>query len=428
MNLGGESSSGLTLLLNQAGRNVYALNVLAGAVADSPVAGRVEIALVPGVAGITAALTERRRRGGMVVVAWSFHSCDFRLRVGELQQLAAHQGDARVIHLAGGVHASACPQATLKAGFDYVCVGEGEKTIVGFLDRLVRGEDPALVRGIACLRNGTFRANGAGDRIDLDEFPPFAPRLGRFNPIELTRGCVYACKFCQTPFMFKGRFRHRSVAQVCQHVRTMMRHGLFDVRFITPSSLSYGATGTAVQLDKVEELLAAVRQTLGTKGRIFFGTFPSEVRPEHVTAQALRVLKRYVANASLLIGGQSGSDRVLSAARRGHLAGAVVRAARLAREAGFQPNIDLMFGLPGETPDDTQATLRLASLLAEFGARIHGHTFMPLPGTPYARESPGRLSQATARELGRLSASGKLYGQWRQQAATAQEIADMAAG
>ena len=29
--------------------------------------------------------------------------------------------------------------------------------------------------------------------------------------LEITRGCVYACSFCQTPFMFKARFRHRSV-------------------------------------------------------------------------------------------------------------------------------------------------------------------------------------------------------------------------
>ena len=29
---------------------------------------------------------------------------------------------------------------------------------------------------------------------------------------------------------------------------------------------------------------------MGPEGRLFFGTFPSEVRPEHVTAEALALL------------------------------------------------------------------------------------------------------------------------------------------
>ena len=41
--------------------------------------------------------------------------------------------------------------------------------------------------------------------------------------------------------MFGGRFRHRSVASVREHVRRIVSYGLRDVRFITPTSLSYGA-------------------------------------------------------------------------------------------------------------------------------------------------------------------------------------------
>jgi radical SAM superfamily enzyme YgiQ (UPF0313 family) len=76
--------------------------------------------------------------------------------------------------------------------------------------------------------------------------------------VELTQGCRYACRFCQTPFMFGGRFRHRSVDSVREHVRRIVSYGLRDVRFITPTSLSYGSPGPGPDLDAVAELLDGV--------------------------------------------------------------------------------------------------------------------------------------------------------------------------
>ena len=56
---------------------------------------------------------------------------------------------------------------------------------------------------------------------------------------------------------------------------------------------------------------------LGPTGRIFFGTFPSELRPEHVSPRALALITRYCDNRVVILGGQSGSDRVLEAMGRG---------------------------------------------------------------------------------------------------------------
>jgi radical SAM superfamily enzyme YgiQ (UPF0313 family) len=128
--------------------------------------------------------------------------------------------------------------------------------------------------------------------------------------------------FARRRSCFGGRFRHRSVGSVREHVRRMVSYELRDVRFITPSSLSYGSAGPEPDLDAVEEL-AGVRAELPPHGRIFFGSFPSEIRPEHVTPGAMRLLRRYVANDNIIIGAQSGSDRVLAAAGRGHDTGPV---------------------------------------------------------------------------------------------------------
>ncbi|WP_462285441.1 radical SAM protein [Nostocoides sp.] len=144
----------------------------------------------------------------------------------------------------------------------------------------------------------------------------------------MTRGCIYACKFCQTPFLFKARFRHRSIASVREHVRRQLTLDMTDVRFLTPTSMSYGAQGETPDLDAIERLLLAVRAELPSHGRVYFGSFPSEIRPEHASVEALSLVKRLCDNNNVIIGGQSGSDRMLLAAGRGHDTQVVLTASR----------------------------------------------------------------------------------------------------
>jgi radical SAM superfamily enzyme YgiQ (UPF0313 family) len=177
-----------------------------------------------------------------------------------------------------------------------------------------------------------------------------------------------------------------------------------------------------VNLDAVDALLASVREGAGKEAKVFFGTFPSEIRPEHVTERALAVLARWVDNRTLVIGGQSGSDRVLEATRRGHTVEDVVRAVELSVAAGFQPDVDFLLGLPGETEPDRRASMRLAEELVAMGARIHSHAFMPLPGTPLRDAVPEEIEDTTMRAMARLESKGRAYGQWRRQMITAREL------
>jgi len=356
------------------------------------------------------------------VVLWSFYSPQFNLARAHLQRIKLHTDSPHIIHLAGGVHASAEPHQTLRAGFDYVAIGEGERIIIDFVRALLADQSPTTVQGVAYLDDEHLRRNGRGELVDLNDFPPFAPQHHLFGAVEITRGCIYACKFCQTPYVSKARFRHRSVENVAHYARIMRAQGFRDFRFISPTALSYGSADERVNLDAIETLLSAVRDAAGPDARIFFGTFPSEVRPEHVTREALRMLKKYVYNDNLIIGGQSGSQRILDTSKRGHTVEAVVDAVRLCIEEGFQPNVDFLFGLPGETPLDAEQTMTLAQTLAQLGAKIHNHTFMPLPGTPFKRAAAGTIDTTTQDAILRLESHGQAYGKWKSQLQTAQEL------
>ncbi|MFO0758426.1 MAG: TIGR04013 family B12-binding domain/radical SAM domain-containing protein [Byssovorax sp.] len=402
---------------------IAALNVITAALGADPRTSAVPVRFAKDREALAEAIAAERDRGRQVIAGWSFYSTDFARSADDLAWVRARTEGAGAIHLAGGVHATAEPEETLRAGFDRVAIGEGEATITSVFAALLGGRDPWSGPGIARLdRDGRMISHGPGERLPLDAYPAFNLAHRKFNAIEITRGCVYACRFCQTPYMFKARFRHRSVGDVAAHARALREADLSYIRFVSPTSLSYGSEDTSVNLAAVEALLAAVREAMGPEGKIYFGTFPSEVRPEHVTAEALRILRRYVDNDNLVIGAQSGSQRVLDATRRDHTVDDVIRAVTLCKEAGFGANVDFLLGLPGETEEDRRLSLDLAERLASGGAKIHSHAFLPLPGTPLADREPEALGEETALAMARMESRGAMYGQWRRQVVAAEEL------
>lgn len=396
----------------------FAVNALVGAVETHPASRDLPVSVARSPDELVSAIRLALAAGRRAVVGWSFYTASSAAVASELASVRAAVPDPRVLHVAGGAHATGAPEATLRAGFDLAAIGEGEETLPRLVAAVAAGEDPrAVVPGLAWLGDGgALRTSGRAAPVDLDAFPPGAPRAGRAGPIEITRGCVWACRFCQTPFLFRARFRHRGLDAIRRAIRAgrdarPARRPL-DVRFITPSALSWGAADGSCDLAAIEALLAAAREEAGTR-RVLFGTFPSELRPEHVSPRSLALVRRHCDNRVILVGAQSGSDRLLAEMGRGHDVEAVRRAVAVAREEGFRPSLDFIFGLPGETDEDRILTRREMERHAREGARVHAHAFDPLPGTPWAAERPGRLDPATGALLSRLHESGRAYGEWK---------------
>jgi B12-binding domain/radical SAM domain protein len=292
----------------------------------------------------------------------------------------------------GGPHATACPREVARYA-DYVVVGEGEFTLPRLLAHLEDGRE-GPVPGVVT-RDGAVPADHA---VRLDAFPPFSVMKGY---IEISRGCPFGCAFCQTPGIFGSFMRHRSIDSIASFARRYR-----DVRLVSPNALAYGSDGRRPRLGKVGKLLA------GLKGKIYFGTFPNEVRPEFVTDEALELIARSCANTRIAFGIQSGSDRILGMIGRGHTVADGIRAVELCRDHGFGPVVDLMMGFPFETEEDEAATLDLIRWVVRSG-RVRLHAFIPLPGTPLAGVSPRPVGPRADRLLGRLALAGKLTGSWK---------------
>jgi len=416
--------SNLALALYYAKASKYSMNALLGALeADPRLADlavyrlRTEKELVEGLAPI---LNDHAR----VIVGVSFCTA----ALFEIERLAGRirqRYGARPLLLAGGPHPTGDPAGTLAMGFDAVVRGEAEETFGEALRRIDAGEDFRTVEGVAALDGeGALRFTPRTRPVDLDAFPPFSLRHQAVGPIEITRGCPFACAYCQTTHLFGARVRHRSVEAICESARRLRAARFRSVRFVTPNAFAYGSPdGRRLNLAALEALLASLARIVKPGGTLALGCFPSEVRPEHVTSETLALVRRYADNESLIIGAQSGSQRILDACRRQHTVEDVYRAVELTRAAGLGANVDFIFGLPGEEEDDMAATLRAIEDLAGLGARIHAHTFLPLPQTAFAAALPRPIPPAIRRAIDRMAGRGLLYGSWRQQEALGRRFA-----
>jgi len=122
-----------------------------------------------------------------------------------------------------------------------------------------------------------------------------------------------------------------------------------------------GGTPTCLPAKRIKAVLEEVRSV--------FKLLPGcevtvEANPGTVDMNGLLELEAAGVNR-LSIGVQSFQDSLLQTLGRTHSAGEAVEAVRLAREAGFSNlNLDLIFGIPGQTIEDWRETLSMAVNLA----------------------------------------------------------------
>jgi B12-binding domain/radical SAM domain protein len=393
------------LILRKTRGNRYTLAALLGCLEGEGLAREFRIFIAGSLEEVS-----KKAASGKAIVGFSFMTPHLGEVKEEVEQLRRTVGKETVF-IAGGSHATGDPQGTLRLGFDFVFVGESERTFPAFLHQFLDGRrlDAPILPGEknSCLFTSS---------------PPHSLVHRFFSPIEITRGCLYNCSFCQTPRIFGHSLCHRNAKSIARYMKGAIPYGYRQGAFISTNAFSYGSTGSPVpNVTAIGELLSACRQA--GIGGIHFGCYPSEVRPDWVHPEILQLVKRDCRNKTIVLGAQSGSDSLLSRLKRGHTAEQALTAARSIRQAGFMPHVDFVFGFPGETIEDRQLSLRLmGKMIGEHGAKIHAHTYLPLPGTPLFHEEPSRLDPETKNELTNWERKKKLDGWWKEQETMAWKI------
>jgi B12-binding domain/radical SAM domain protein len=394
-----------TLVFLYSPKNRLSINALLGALSSSPLWSRVRVVLCTTEEEI---LAFALRQSGVSLFVLSSMTPEKDRRQRLLQDFLRYPN---VFTCCGGPHATALPQ-DFAPWSTFLVQGEGEIAFLTIVQAFLEGILPSLPQTIR------------GERAHLERFPSFPYYLGFLGPIEISRGCPFGCAFCQTPRIFGRTMRHRSLESILEHVRGMMRQReRIDLRFVTPNAFAYGSPdGRRPNIKALENLLRGLRELLGRKGRIFFGSFPSEVRPEFVSEEILHLVRQYADNRSIVIGAQSGSQRLLNLMGRGHTPEDVLSACETSIRLGFQVYVDFIFGCPEETEEDLRITAEFIEKLVRLGAIVHAHTFLPLPGTPWGEKTGTPIPRWMRQFLGKLAQEGKLRGQWQTQERMAREF------
>jgi B12-binding domain/radical SAM domain protein len=357
------------------------------------------------------------KEGLLPIVCFSFTTLHFLDTVKDLIFIKKKTKELGIsaVFVAGGAHASGSPEETLRCGFDYVLKGEGEYAFPAMVQAFINGDDPMNIKGFCTIKDGKYITNGRASTVDINLYPPFPDVLKQFSYIEITRGCPVACKYCQTSYIQGAKYRHRSPDVVLGYAEKLVSLGIKDLRFITPDCLSYGTDDIGKSDINLLTYFLSELKKIAKNTAIHFGSFPSEVFPTSVTEDTMELLSRYASNDNIVIGAQTGSDRLLKHIGRNHTADDVRKAIKIIIKNGFRVNADFMFGLPSETEEDEDESLKFMTELASMGVRVHSHTFMPLAGTPFGSLPPAVISPKTIATLEKLAGHGIQYGSWKAQ-------------
>lgn len=129
----------------------------------------------------------------------------------------------------------------------------------------------------------------------------------------------------------------------------------------------FGGSFTGIPRGRMIAYLETAREYIdaGLVKRIRIST-----RPDYIDRGILGILKKYGVGI-IELGVQSMDDEVLAVSRRGHTSRDVVEAVRLIKEFGIGCGIQIMPGLPGDTPEKSLETARKVVELAPDMVRIY---------------------------------------------------------
>lgn len=233
----------------------------------------------------------------------------------------------------------------------------------------------------------------------FDHLPP-ARVEGASAFVSIMEGCSKYCSYCVVPYT-RGEEVSRPFEDVLEEVAGLADQGVKEVTLLGQNVNAYrGRMGETDEIADFALLLEYVAEIPGIERIRYTTSHPNEFSQRLIDAYAK--IPQLVNHVHLPV--QHGSDRILSAMKRGYTAlqfKSIVRRLRAVR-----PDIriasDFIVGFPGETDEDHAKTMQLVRDVG-FDASF-SFIFSPRPGTPAANLADDTPHEVKVRRLQELQA------------------------
>ncbi|MEN6340498.1 MAG: coproporphyrinogen dehydrogenase HemZ [Clostridiaceae bacterium] len=261
---------------------------------------------------------------------------------------------------------------------------EARKTFVNLFD--VSTEKTALAESICAVQEPYLNSVESTD-IDVYIGIPF---------------CRTKCLYCSFPseVLSKKSRLEEYLAALKQEMKSgaeLVRQNGLRVR----SFYMGGGTPTVLSAFQLEDLLSTYLEQFGSFG---LECTVEAGRPDTIDREKLTVLKR-LGVSRVSINPQTMNDATLRRVGRSHTAADVISVYELAREIGFDSiNMDLIAGLPGETPEDMRRTCDEIANLAPDCLTVHSLAIKRSARLKTELEEYALTSAEDAQEMTRLGA------------------------
>ncbi|MDE6086866.1 MAG: TIGR03960 family B12-binding radical SAM protein, partial [Oscillospiraceae bacterium] len=248
------------------------------------------------------------------------------------------------------------------------------------------------VKEIRALDNApaTVRKRGIRD-LDTCYYPdqiviPFLEPIHDRISVEVLRGCIRGCRFCQAGFLYRP-FREKSAKTVCQQGTALCENSGYD-----ELSLSSLSTSDHSQLEQIlDQLLDYTEESHVNL------SLPS-LRIDNFSESVLEKITR-VRKSGLTFAPEAGTQRLRDVINKNVTEEEVLRTCQIAFNGGYTTvKLYFMMGLPTETDEDITGIAELAqkivNLFYDMPDRARGKlqvsistaTFVPKPFTPFEFE------------------------------------------
>lgn len=249
----------------------------------------------------------------------------------------------------GGPHATLVPEEFLKVKeIDYILTGEGEKTFPKILNlvrngkkikRLIAGEKPNLDK----------LPFGDRELFSNQEWPIHKGLKRPFVTIIAGRGCRYNCSFCKPAedLIFGRPVRRRSVENVIKELIYLRNKSKFKSLLIHDDCLLE---------DKlwVEDFCRLYRRQKLKAPFVCQGRVDLIVNNENLIKKMVQA-GLYM----LMIGFESGNQRVLNFIRKGTTVEQNLKAGQICKKYGIKIWANFILGLPTETNQEVMETVKM---------------------------------------------------------------------